>query len=310
MKSRTIVITISALALVALLAACGKQQVAKAESKETTSTADLPQDVKSVAAVASTTQAEAVTAPADAESQIAKADGNHLVATGEFISPLKSELAAKQPGRVARVMADEGQTVRKGQPLLQLETDYSRLDVERARAELARATAAANDAARDFERKKDLRAKDSIPQALYDKSQSTYEQSIASKQSAQAALSLAQQKLADSVVYAPVTGVIVERRTDVGEHLSDNSVTFVVAQTAPLKLRFKIPERYVAAVHHGDAVRAAVDAYANEKFAGRVSIVSGVVDPATRTFFAEAEFPNSDGRLRPGMFARVEMDLR
>ena len=77
----------------------------------------------------------------------------------------------------------------------------------------------------------------------------------------------------------------------------------------PLKLRFRVPERYLATVHVGRPVAAHVDPYPAEAFDGTVSLVGGSVDPSSRTFLVEAEFPNRDGRLRPGLFARVELQL-
>jgi membrane fusion protein (multidrug efflux system) len=95
----------------------------------------------------------------------------------------------------------------------------------------------------------------------------------------------------------------------VGERLGEASVAFVVEQTAPLKLRFRVPERYLATVHAGQGVAATVDPYPAEAFEGRVTLVGGSVDTASRTFLVEAEFPNRDGRLRPGLFARVQLEL-
>jgi len=104
--------------------------------------------------------------------------------------------------------------------------------------------------------------------------------------------------------------VIAEKRTDVGQRLGDNTVALVVVQTSPLKLRFRIPERYLAQVGRGQSVKATVDPYPNETFEGKVTVVGGVVDPTTRAFTVETEFANRDGRLRPGMFARVEMGAK
>ncbi len=58
------------------------------------------------------------------------------------------------------------------------------------------------------------------------------------------------------------------------------------------------------------AVKATVDPYPDTEFEGTLSLVGGSVDAATRTFLAEAEFPNRDGRLRPGLFARVSLDIK
>ncbi len=103
--------------------------------------------------------------------------------------------------------------------------------------------------------------------------------------------------------------MVAERRTDVGEHLGEAGVAFVVIQTAPLKLRFTVPERMLAPIHPGQTVSAKVDPYPGESFTGKVTAVGGVIDPTSRTMFVEAEFPNQDGRLRPGLFARVETTL-
>ena len=85
-------------------------------------------------------------------------------------------------------------------------------------------------------------------------------------------------------------------------------MTFVVVQTAPLKLRFRVPERFLGAAERGAKVRATVDPYPGETFDGTVSVVVPALDPASRTFAVEALFPNRDGRLRPGLFARVELE--
>jgi len=62
-------------------------------------------------------------------------------------------------------------------------------------------------------------------------------------------------------------------------------------------------------VKRGQAVRATVDPYPGQTFTGKVTVVGGVVDSSTRTVAVETEFANSDGRLSPGLFARVEIDL-
>ena len=112
------------------------------------------------------------------------------------------------------------------------------------------------------------------------------------------------------MIRSPITGVVDQRKTNPGEHLGEAGVAFVIVQTAPLKLRFSIPERYLNELKAGQTVIARVDPYPGEQFTGRIKTVGGVIDPGTRTFFAEAEFPNSDGRLRPGLFARVELGGR
>lgn len=300
MTSHPKMLSVAAVAAVGLLAGCGR---APRKAESSSSPPPLPEDVRSVAEVASPS-------PAPASGADALTAGGRLALTGEFAAPIRSDLVPRTAGRVATVLVDEGESVRKGQPLLELETDYLKLDLARAEAELARTEAAATEAARDFERKKGLAAKGSVSQAAYDRSQAGAEQANAARAAARAALDTARQRLADAVLTSPVDGVVAARRTDVGERLGEGSVAFVVEQTAPLKLRFRVPERYLASVRIGQAVTAAVDPYPGTEFEGEVSLVGGSVDAATRTFLAEAEFANRDGRLRPGLFARVALDIQ
>lgn len=302
MTKRLLILTLTVLTLVR----CGGDESEAATTATTTAAAasaeapPLPADVQSIATDTTGTVVSTATTAADP---------NTLAATGEFVSPVRSELAAKLPGRVARVFVDEGARVRKGQPVLQLETDYISLNLRTAEAEVARAKAAMDEAARDLARKKGLVAKGSLPQATGDRSQAMYDQASAGYQAARAQADLLRQQAADSTLRSPVDGIVAEKRTEVGARLGDGGVAFVVVQLSPLRLRFQVPERYLGKLTVGDSVSAKVDPYPNENFTGTVKTVGGVIDPKTRTMFAEAEFANRDGRLRPGLFARVEAKL-
>jgi membrane fusion protein (multidrug efflux system) len=275
-----------------------------AASTQAAPTAAPPEDVREVAQAVVTDPAAAAAAPA------AESPSGPLSLTGEFVSPMQSDVASKLNGRVGQVLVDEGARVTKGQALMRLETEYLQLDVRRADGERARAKAARDDAERELSRKQDLLAKGSVPQALYDKTQSAFDQAAAALTVAESAAALARQRLDDATLLSPVTGVVVKRQADVGEKLGDNSVAFVVAQTQPLRLRFRVPERYLSQVGKGQVVRASVAPYPQETFDGKVTLVGESVDPQSRTFLVEAEFANRDSRLKPGLFARVELQTK
>ena len=312
MKRHALSLLLSVSMLALLAAGCGgsgsESEAAagaeKAPAAEAATPPPLPEDVRDISGL--TKEEPAVEVEGEGASG---AGGGPVVATGELLSPVSSEVAVRLPGRVGQVFVDEGARVRKGQPLLKLETQYLALELKSAEAEVARARAAAGEAERDFKRKEELLAKESVARAAYDRSQSSYQTALASVAAAEAGRDMARQRLADATLVSPISGVVAERRTDAGERLGDNSVAFVIAQTAPIKLRFQLPERYLATVREGQTVRATVDPYPGEVFAGRVSLVSGVVDPSTRTVAVETEFSNRDGRLSPGLFARVEIDV-
>jgi membrane fusion protein (multidrug efflux system) len=299
-----VLVSIAALSVIG----CAKKEETSAAPATTTQAAPpLPADVATVSAAATSTAATA-TATTETGASVATPDASGaIVATGEFVSPVRSELAVKMPGRVAKMYVDEGARVSKGQPLLELETDYVRINLQRAEADAARAKAIEDDARRDLDRKKELIAKDSIPRATYDRSEAGYQQAQAARASAVAQSALFRQQIGDAVLRSPIDGVVAEKRTDVGARLGEASVALVVVQTSPLKLRFRVPERYLAQVHKGQAVKATVDPYPGELFEGKVTVVGGVIESSSRSLLVETEFPNRDGKLKPGLFARVEL---
>jgi len=317
MNSRALSLVLS-LSLVAAVGCGGpkKEEAAKADPTPvatvgTETPPPLPADLQDVAGLTKPSPSSDTSRPAGAASEAAtETTSGAVVASGELVSAVRSELAVRMPGRVGQVYVDEGDKVRKGQRLLTLETQYLALDLKRADADVARARASAADAERDFKRKQELFAKESVAKAAYDRSEAAFQSAQAAVLSAQATRDLSRQHLADAVLVSPITGVIAEKRTDVGERLGDASVAFVVVQTSPIKLRFRLPERYLANLHNGQAVRATVDPYPGETFQGRVTQVGGVVDPTTRTVAVETELANRDGRLSPGLFARVEIDVK
>src|SRR5207244_12566165 len=133
------------------------------------------------------------------------------------------------------------------------------------------------DAAADLARKKELIAKESIPKATYDRSEAIYEQARAARQSAQSQAAFYRQQLTDSVLRSPIDGVVAEKRTDVGQRLAESTIAMVLVQTSPLKLRFRVPEKYLAQVHRGGTVTATVDPYPGQALAGTGTRVGGVV---------------------------------
>jgi membrane fusion protein (multidrug efflux system) len=286
--------------------ACSSEETKAATA--TTATAEappLPDDVATIAEATATVTETSLTS-----TTTGAAASGAFEATGEFVSPVRSELSPKTPGRVQRILVDEGARVKRGQPVLVLESDYARINLQAAEAETARAKAARDEAERDLARKRELIAKDSIPRSTFDRSQAMFDQANAAFLGANAQASLLRQQIRDSTLVSPVDGIIAEKRTDVGARLGDGGVAFVVVQVSPLRLRFQIPERYLGRINPGDRVTARVDPYPNETFEGVIKTIGGVIDPKTRTMFAEAEFANRDGRLRPGLFARVETKLR
>jgi membrane fusion protein (multidrug efflux system) len=282
------------LAIAALLVAFGKASLfAQTPAASTPLPKGLPGDVRELAA-----------AVEKAGKESAALSSRY---SGEFVSSQRSELTARIGGRVKSVAVDEGAVVEAGATLLELETEYLDLDVKQAEAEVARAQAALLEAEREAQRKAELVAKGSVSEAASQKFASAHDQAKAALDSAKVRLSFAQTRRSDAVLKAPFRGVIEHRRVNVGERLTEATPAFLIVQLAPLKLRFRVRESDLNLVRRGQGVEAEVDAYPGVNFRGVISVAGGAIDPATRTFLAEARFDNRDLRLRPGLFARVRV---
>ena len=126
----------------------------------------------------------------------------------------------------------------------------------------------------------------------------------ASLQDRRASHELAQKKLADAVIKAPVAGSISERLVQPGEFIRENTVVATIVQMTPLKLKTAIQEKHASLITPGQAVEFNVEAFLDRTFKGKIAYVSPAVDQATRTFAVEALVDNNDRQLKPGFFAK------
>jgi len=126
----------------------------------------------------------------------------------------------------------------------------------------------------------------------------------ASLQDRRAAYELAQKKLNDASIKAPVSGSVSERLVQPGEFIREDTPVITLVEMNPLKLITAAQERYAGAIHPGMPVQFTVESFPGETFHGQIVSISPVVDQRTRTFPIEAELPNPDYRLKPGFFAK------
>lgn len=123
-------------------------------------------------------------------------------------------------------------------------------------------------------------------------------------QDRRAAFELAQKKLNDTVVRAPIAGTVSERPVQTGEYISERTVVATIVQTNPLKLRTGVQERHAGSISAGQPVEFNVASFEGVTFKGKVAYVSPSVDQTMRTFTVEALVDNTDRRLKPGFFAK------
>ncbi|MBV9215858.1 MAG: efflux RND transporter periplasmic adaptor subunit [Acidobacteria bacterium] len=128
--------------------------------------------------------------------------------------------------------------------------------------------------------------------------------------SAQAQLDQAKKSLADTVIYAPISGYISDRIADPGEYISPsapNAKIATIVRTSTLRMRIDVPEQSIGKVAEGQGISLQVSAYPDRNFAGTVTRILPSLNAQARTMTVEADVPNTDGLLKPGQFATVRI---
>jgi membrane fusion protein (multidrug efflux system) len=126
---------------------------------------------------------------------------------------------------------------------------------------------------------------------------------------AAAQLGVAERALRDATVTARFAGMIARRHVHRGEYVVPGQKLFELVSLDPVEVEFDLPEADAGRVRRDLVARVEVAPYPGETFEGVVTIVSPTIDPRTRTLRARAQIPNPDARLRPGLFARVDLGV-
>lgn len=219
----------------------------------------------------------------------------------------ETDLAANAAGRVVSTSVERGAVVTVGQELAKLDVRAAALTASEASAMAASARAQEAQARIDCERNEKLRATGAISQAEYDRIAMTCRTMPLNAEAATARARLAAQNVGDGIIRAPFAGVVTERFVEVGQYVRHDSRVVTLVSTDPLRLEIAVPEAKSAEVKEGAEVAFRVSAYPDEVFRGKLRFVSGAVRPTTRDLVAEALVDNPDGKLKPGMFADVEL---
>ena len=270
---------------------------------------------------------------------------NSLSVAGQFLPLQEVELHAKVAGYIRRISVDIGDRVRTGQVLATLDIPEVTAQVEgadagvrqtqeqitRAKSEILRAQAsydALHSAAQRLQQASDQRP-GLIAQQELDDALAKDRAGAAQVDSAKSALSATEQQLgvsradrqhysalADySRITAPFSGIVTWRYADTGSLIqagTSNSASMPVvklAQVDTLRLRLPVPESLAGFVRVGTTASIHVQAL-GETLVGKISRSTGALDPSTRTMQVEIDVPNADGKLSPGMYADVTMNIQ
>ena len=218
-------------------------------------------------------------------------------------------ITAKQTGFVSSFAFQEGQSVKTGQILVELETRERKADVDQARNDLDQARATRDDARQKLERARQLKATGAITQAKVDEHDQLLRGAEARVRSAEARTRSLDARLDDVRIVAPFDGRVGMRQVSVGALLQPGTAITSLDDLSRIKLDFSIPENFLGKLRPGLPVFARSSAYVGRVFEGTVAVVDTRVDPVTRAVRVNALFDNRDESLKPGMFITVELAL-
>jgi membrane fusion protein (multidrug efflux system) len=198
-------------------------------------------------------------------------------------------------GMVREILFESGQSVSQGDRLVQLDDSVDK-------AELRGLIAERDLAAIKFRRLAKLLKERSI-------SQSDYDEAKAQLESAEARVATKRAVIGKKAVRAPFDGMLGIRMADIGDYLPPGSPIVPLQALDPIYVDFSLPERHFARIRTGQPIRVTLAAQPGRVFDGRISAINPGVEEATRSIRLRATLANPQQRLRPGMFAEVEVLL-
>jgi RND family efflux transporter MFP subunit len=271
--------------------------------------------------------------------------GQTVNVNGNLVAYDQTTAGVKVPGRLQTITVDLGTVVRKGQAIAQLEQQDYKLRVQQSEAALAQARArlglspdgsddrvsaeetgtvrqaraVLEEAKAKRDRAERLVREGITPRAEWDTVESEYKVAQSRYQDAleeirnrqgllaqrRSELALARQQLADTVVYAPMAGIVQEKQASPGEYLAAGAPVALIVQVDPLRLRVEVPERESHDVKNGQSVRVTIEGDP-ESYLGYIKRLSPTISQQNRVLAVEADVRNS-GRLKPGAFVHAEI---
>ena len=228
-----------------------------------------------------------------------------LVGTAEPWS--ETVVASEEAGLVRKMLVDEGDKVRKNQTLCIQDASQLRLKIEAARAVVAEAAANQTRAEREWGRLKRLYSIKSVSKKAYEDAQFAAEAAVKRVARLQVDLYTLLDQVKKKVIYAPVSGTVVERHTLVGQWLGKGDPVVTVTVMNPIRVMVPVPERYVSRINKGDSSQVIFDALPGRTFKGVIDAIIPRADRAGRTFPVRIEISNSKGTIKAGMLGRVTL---
>lgn len=235
--------------------------------------------------------------------------GQNLLVTGTLEAVDKVTLRAKVSAEVRAVPVREGDRVRAGEVVAQIDTAdaQARLAERVGTFEAARANLALSEKNRATN--KDLLAQGYISQNAYDAIESGYRANVGQMQAAEANVVLARNAVQDARVIAPIAGIVAKRHVQPGEKVNYDAALVSIVDLRKLELQAMVPADDVPRIRVGAKAQLRVDGYRDRTFTGRVERIAPATEPGTRAVLVLIAVANPDEALKAGMFANGSISI-
>lgn len=218
-------------------------------------------------------------------------------------------ITAKQTGNVTGITFEEGQRVRTGQVLIELDSLERRADLDQSKADMEQSRAQRDEIRQRLDRAKQLKNSGNVTDARLDELESQLRAAEGRLRSSEAKIRAVTSRLDDVRITAPFDGRVGMRQISMGALVQPGSVITTLDDIAKIKLDFSVPEIALSALKPGLGIVARSPAFPTRVFEGQVTVVDTRLDPATRSVRVNAMFDNADESLKPGLFLSVELQV-
>jgi membrane fusion protein (multidrug efflux system) len=232
-----------------------------------------------------------------------------IEATGQLVARDHAQIAAEVAGRITEILVEEGASVRAGEPVLAIDPERRNLERDSARAHVDEARAQLREQERAYERVAELRERGVASETQREQAETGQKLARSRLAAAEAELGVLERALRDASVAAPFDGLVAQRFVSRGEYVTPGQQLFELVALDPIEVEFHLPEVDSSRVATGQTVDLRVAPFPDETFDGQVTVVSPTIDPRSRTLRVKAQLANPDGRLRPGLFARIDLGV-
>lgn len=236
------------------------------------------------------------------------------IEVGEKVD-IKSMLTAK----IVEMNVDVGSTVKKGDPILKLDSKDLQAQVGVNQSALGQAQASLEGAKADYEtarinfdRNNQLFQAGAISKQEFEQSQSKLNAAQTAKNVCESQLKQAKSitvqseiQLENGIIVSPISGTVTAKIANVGEVVSSGTPLLTVVNPATLLVNAYLPEDQIGQVKTGQQVLIKIPEIPDKKYEGEITVMDSVVDPSSKTVLVKVSFSNTDAQLKPGMFVEV-----